>query len=187
MDIYLIRHTTTATPKGLCYGQTDVPLADNFAEDFSIVRNKLPGLSPDCRVISSPLTRCLHLANDLSHTVNIDQRLLEINFGQWEGQLFDDIEPDRLKYWADNFVNIAPPGGESFTQLRERVNDFWQDLITNPHEQVAIISHAGVIRALFSLLLDMPPALAFRFQVDYGSISKIRCLNNYPVIQFCNR
>jgi alpha-ribazole phosphatase len=66
VDIYLIRHTQTDTPKGLCYGQSDVPLLENFFDDARDVLTKLP----TCDIIfSSPLSRCTRLANLISDEV----------------------------------------------------------------------------------------------------------------------
>ena len=62
MDIYLIRHTQTATDPGLCYGQSDVTLADSFEDETTDLHDKLPEFDEDCKVFSSPLTRCLQLA-----------------------------------------------------------------------------------------------------------------------------
>ena len=86
MDIYLIRHTKTDTKKGLCYGQSDVPLADSFYDEALQLQQKLPELNGDCKVFSSPLSRCLRLANRFSDTVTTDERLLEMNFGNWENK-----------------------------------------------------------------------------------------------------
>lgn len=187
MDIYLIRHTRTATETGLCYGQTDVALSPRFSEELAALRQKLPVEAGRCAVYSSPLTRCMQLAETLSPSVIVDDRLLELNFGQWEGRRFDEIEPDLLSRWAGNFVEIAPPEGESFTDLCERVGGFWQELLSQPHDQVLVVTHAGAIRALLARVLDLPPANAFQLRIDPGSVHKLRRQHDYTYIDYLNR
>lgn len=186
MDIYLIRHTQTATPKGLCYGQTDVALADSFDAERTCLSEKLPERQADCAVYSSPLSRCTRLARTFSAHVITDTRLLEINFGDWENQLFDVFDTETVKQWADNFVTVSPPNGESFNDLRIRAASFWQDVATCNARQVFIFTHAGVIRALLAHILNCPPANAFQFKVDVGSIHKLQILNHYTYIHYLN-
>ena len=189
MDIYLIRHTKTGTLKGLCYGQTDVALADSFPEEAQQLQLKLPELKPNTLVFSSPLTRCVQLAEKLSDNPTIDTRLSELDFGDWESARFDDIDADVLQHWTDNFVNVAPPNGESFIDLCQRAGSFWQDVVCgmNPAaDQVLIITHAGVIRALLAHILKLPPANAFQFRVDVGSVHKLQHLDNYTYINYIN-
>jgi alpha-ribazole phosphatase len=186
VDIYLIRHTKTATGKGLCYGQSNVALADSFSEEALQLQQKLPGLKPGVLVFSSPLTRCLQLAETFSSSVVSDIRLLELDFGEWEGRRFDDIDSEVLQHWTDNFIQLAPPKGESFTDLCQRAENFWQDLLTYETEQVVVITHAGVIRALLTHILQLPPAKAFQFRVDFGSVHKLQHLDNYTYINYLN-
>ena len=183
MDIYLIRHTQTDTPKGLCYGQSDVKLAADFFDDARDILKKLP--THDV-LFSSPLSRCVRLANLISADVILDNRLLEVNFGDWENVPFADIESEKLHHWTQNFVTLAPPNGESFSELCQRVECFWHDVIQLESERIFIVTHAGVIRALLAVILQLPPANAFQFRVDCGSVHKLRHENNYTYIEFLN-
>lgn len=187
MDIYLIRHTQTDTRTGLCYGQTDVGLAENFRDEFIKIQKKLPELTSDCHIYSSPLTRCTQLASQLFPKVRNDDRLLELNFGAWENCTFDSVDAQVLQHWTDNFVSIGPPNGESFTQLCERVGGFWQELLLTDAEQVVLVTHAGVIRALLAHILQLPLANAFKFKVDVGSVHKLQYVNDYTHIHFLNQ
>jgi len=188
VDIYLIRHTKTDTVNGLCYGQSDVALADSFIAEAQLIYEKLPELSADCLIISSPLSRCVQLAQIFGKPVLMDDRLQEVSFGDWENQCFDDIDADSVKKWTENFVTMPPPNGESFSDLCHRVGNFWDELVAHrPVEQVLLITHAGIIRALFAHVLELPPANAFMFRVDVGSVHKLQHLNNYTYIQSVNR
>lgn len=187
MDIYLIRHTRTMAEAGLCYGQTDMALAQSFEVEAKELLQKLPELAPDCPLFSSPLTRCLRLSEMLSANVTADDRLLELNFGDWESCRFDDIEPARLLHWTGHFVDTAPPGGESFEDLYRRTGSFWQDLLQQAHEQVLVVTHAGAIRALLARVLNLPLANAFQFRINLGSVHKLQHLNDYIHIDYLNK
>jgi alpha-ribazole phosphatase len=97
MDIYLIRHSKTDTLKGFCYGQSDVELAESFLEEAQQLQQKLSELKANSLVFSSPLIRCVKMAKMLSENVTTDARLLELDFGDWEGRYFNDIDADVLK------------------------------------------------------------------------------------------
>jgi alpha-ribazole phosphatase len=189
MDIYLIRHTKTDTLKGLCYGQSDVPLEKSFLEEVHQLQQKLPEIKANSMIYSSPLKRCVKLAERFSDNVTTDARLLELDFGDWENKRFDDIDAAVLQQWMDDFVHVTPPNGESFIDLCQRAGSFWQDIVRGIHpasEQILIVTHAGVIRALLAHILRMPPASAFQFQIDVGSVHKLQHLDNYTYINYIN-
>src|ERR1700760_2016001 len=83
-DIYLIRHTTPAVAKGICYGQTDLDITESFAAEAGIIRQHLP--EDIALVYSSPLQRCARLARHLfpTHLVSLQDDLMEVFCGDWE-------------------------------------------------------------------------------------------------------
>ena len=179
MEIYLIRHTKTDTGKGLCYGQSDVPLAASFAEEAQLIHHKLPGLTRDCKVVTSPLSRCRQLAVTFGRPVEEDCRLLELQFG--------DIDTGELRNWTDHFVTIPPPNGETFSDLCRRAGLFWEELLhKNESAQILVVTHAGVIRAILTHVLQLPLVNAFKFRVEAGSIHKFERLNRYTYIHYIN-
>ncbi len=186
MDIYLIRHTQTANNLGLCYGQTDVVLADSYENEMVSLHNKLPEFDDDSSVFSSPLTRCLQLAHTFSDNVTTDARLLELNFGNWEGLSFDAIDADVLQHWTDNIVTAKPPNGENFEDLYQRATAFWKDLLAIDAQQVLVFTHAGVIRALLAHALNLPLANSFQLRVDAGSVHKLSFSDNYLYVEYIN-
>ena len=174
MDIYLIRHTRGKVDSNVCYGQTDIPLTDDFTETFKLIKNQFPNLLTDFLVITSPLQRCVQLAKKLSASITIDKRIMELNFGTWEMQKWDAINQMVLQEWMDDYVNIAPPSGESFQDLSKRCQDFWSDIITSQTRQtIIVVTHLGVIRALLALVLEIPLQKSLCIQVDYGAINKL--------------
>ncbi len=191
MEIYLIRHTPTLASKGLCYGHTDVELAEPFIPKFESIQKTLN--HTNFEIYSSPLVRCKKLADYLSNGNNVivSNSLMEINFGDWENQLWNTIPYEVTQSWMNDFVNIAPPNGESLTDLYERINDFIEyELINKEHPNpIYVVTHAGVIRCFICYILNIPLANAFKIQIDFSSISKINLFKNkdYNLLSYLNK
>ena len=181
MEIYLVRHTGVAVPKSVCYGQSDVPLAQTFEVEAEQVISKVI-LSDQPVVYSSPATRCVHLARHFSADYLIDNRLQELNFGTWENTPWEAIPAGELDVWMNDFVGISPPEGENFLSLHQRTGTFWQQITQSVHSQLVIITHAGVIRSLLCRCLGIPLVNAFRIQIDYGSVTHIRLAGGIPTV-----
>ncbi len=178
MNIYLIRHTKVKVDSGICYGQSDVALTDKFIPAYKRIQAQIP--TSYATIISSPLQRCLQLAEKLNNNqpVMTDKRLMEINFGDWEMQKWDNINQEAVQKWMNDYVNNAPPNGESFQTLFERCQDFWNEIIITKTEQmlqtVIVVTHLGVIRALLAHLLEMPLKKSMCLQTNYGAINKLK-------------
>ncbi len=186
MEIYLIRHTTPDILPGICYGQSDLDLADSFTKEYAILREKLPEKLD--QVYSSPLFRCKELALELGFPITLDKRLKEYDFGDWEMLPWKDIPKGDMEEWMKDFVSVAPPNGESYHALFQRVESFWDELLQNdPDEVIALTIHGGVIRSLLALLLEIPLKNAFRLHLDYGSICKVTFEKGLPLVHYINR
>ncbi|WP_159475751.1 alpha-ribazole phosphatase [Dyadobacter sp. 3J3] len=180
MEIYLVRHTTPSLSPGLIYGRLDVALEDTFSAEFETIKTKLPE-NPDA-IYSSPSTRCTVLAQKLNPVFTIDDRLTELNFGDWEGATWDTVNESDLQIWMDDFVNVVVPGGESMRQMSVRVLAFWAELIQTSHKETIIVTHGGVIRLILAHLRNIELANAFDIKVAYGEVVKI----NIPEISIIN-
>ena len=169
MEVYLIRHTPVANGKDICYGQSNIPLAETFLHDTAHLKNQLP-LEFDA-VYCSPLLRCQKLAKALGYeNIQLENALLEMNFGQWENKKWNEINQDDLNNWMADFINIKTPNGENLLELFERVKLFMENLRQQKHEKTLIISHAGVIRCIWAYLLEIPLQNIFKIPVDYGQV-----------------
>lgn len=168
MEIYLVRHTTPSLSPGLIYGRFDVALEDTFPAELEIIKTKLPE-NPDI-IYSSPSTRCTLLAQKINPVFTIDNRLSELDFGDWEGATWDTVNEADLKIWMDDFVNTIVPGGESMRQMSVRVLSFWSELIQSGYKKVVIVTHGGVIRLILAHLRNIELANAFDIKVTYGEV-----------------
>ena len=170
MEITVIRHTRVAVEPGICYGQMDVPPADTFVAEMNSLKEALgPDLPESVRC--SPLTRCTRLAEALAPgRWQADHRLLELSFGNWEGKRWQTIPRHESDPWMNNFVTLAPPGGESLQALYRRVTGFLESLPAAEDKPVLIITHAGVIRCLRSYFLNIPLRHLFTIPVGHGEV-----------------
>lgn len=168
MPVHLIRHTRPAAAPGLCYGHLDIALADSFADELATLQKNLVVLSANkYPVISSPSQRCLQLAQALDANAQSDARLAELDFGDWEGRLWSEIDSPEARHWGDHWQTARCPNGESLPDLLSRLRDFWQAM---PSDNLVVISHAGPIRSSLHLLTNLPLKQAFARAVDFGEI-----------------
>ncbi|NME72437.1 alpha-ribazole phosphatase [Flammeovirga aprica] len=167
MEVYVIRHTAVDVPKDVCYGQMDVPLKSTFEEEVQAYKQSLPeGFDA---VFSSPALRCMKLSNVLPFDdIKTDKRLLEINFGKWEGKKWSEIDQEELNPWMDDFVHEPTAEGESLSEMYERVFSFLEELRNKDFEKVLIVAHSGVIRCLWAALLSLPLKNIFKIPVGFG-------------------
>ena len=182
MKLFLIRHTKVDLAKGICYGQSDIKLADNFEEEASKIkeRNRSHQFSA---IYSSPLQRCALLAQTLGENdknIIYDDRLKELNFGKWEGKSWNAIQDTtEAKHWFNDYINTPCPNGESYRDLLERVSSFINELKQLPNDEtICIITHGGVILAFLSTINDISPLKTFEIKIDYGQVIQIYLQNN---------
>lgn len=166
MQVFLIRHPRPLIEAGLCYGRLDVDCEDPQPVAVRL-KAQLPAGTP---IISSPLRRARRLAEALDPRAHIDDRLAEINFGEWEGRAWNDIDRAVIDVWATDVLNFVPPGGESVAQLQRRALEF---AATLGDQNVALVTHAGIIRALIGHWQQLPAAEWTQLKVDFGSLTTI--------------
>jgi len=188
VNLHLIRHTSLDIPSGICYGQTDVDVSENFAVESAALKAKLAHVGFDA-VYSSPLQRCSKLAKALNlGEISTDARLKELHFGDWEMQAWESIPRDVFDVWANDYANLAPPNGESFSQLHARAVMFLEEVGGHSHgKNVAVVTHGGVIRAVLAEVLNMPLKGLFRMVIDHASVTRVSFDEAVPRIHFVNR
>ena len=156
MKLWLVRHAKPLVENGLCYGRLDVSADQSLTE---MATDKLiTALSEGSEVkvlLTSPRRRTKQLANLLAQRLNLnlleEERLAEMDFGEWEGNLWDDVPKSAIDLWTKDFNNHAFGGGESTGQLLDRV---WQLMknAKNRNEDQIWVTHAGVIKAVQFLI-----------------------------------
>lgn len=170
MNIYLIRHTSVDVPKGLCYGQSDVPLRPTFEAEAAVTKAKIESIHFDM-AYTSPLSRCTRLAQYCGFGDAIrDPRILELNFGDWEMQYFDKIKDPNLQCWYDDYMNVKATNGESFADQYRRVAAFLDEIKQKEAENIVVFAHGGVLICAQIYAKLIQPEEAFQTVPAYGGI-----------------
>lgn len=172
-ELILIRHAPVADV-GRLRGRSD-PAACITQTDIFILRAALP--EPQ-KVLTSPAQRCLQTATALwpEHPARQDDRLWEQDFGAHEGLRYSEL-PDLGLMEAAELAQWAPPGGESFAALCKRVSPALKEygrMAAQFAAPIALVVHAGVIRAALSQVLGMVHA-GLAFEVGTLSVTRLRC------------
>lgn len=163
-------------------GSTDDPLT---SMGWQQMHQSIAGAEKWDVIISSPLLRCLDFATLLSEHLTLPLKVIskfsEIDFGHWEGKTAAQIqqnEPDALQKFYDNPIDFTPEQGESFACFAHRVDSAWLKILDeNKGLRLLIITHAGVIRRIFSNVLGLTFSDSFHIKVNHGSISRFENLS----------
>lgn len=163
LKIYLLRHGETdwnADNNRYC-GRTDIGLTAKGIAQAEAVREQLKGIS-FLASFSSPLVR----ANDTAKIamdipVKTDARLIEVNFGSWEGKTKEEFIAENESLWTDwsqDPENKRAGGtGETGLEVVQRVDDFFQNLQQNFKQgNILVVAHNGVNRLYMAYKLGMP-------------------------------
>jgi broad specificity phosphatase PhoE len=160
--IFLARHPAVAeTLCGVCYGSSDVPLADYSSTRIQKLVANLFAIAPITHLFHSGMTRCAAVADALGAnrgvSVVADPRLRERCFGDWELRRWNDIHAetgDAMMGMVTDPGTWRPPGGETTFELRDRVVAWYTELPAEGH--IVAITHGGPIAVLRGTLMGLP-------------------------------
>lgn len=169
-ELILIRHAPAAADGRLC-GRIDVPLRG--CDGVTLAR-AADALARVRQVVTSPALRCRQTAAALfpDLVASVDARLWEQDFGDEDGRRMADL-PDLGPMSRAALAERCPVGGESFTQMVVRVRPALQDIAMQAQGPVAVVAHAGTVRAGLALALD-DAAAALAFEVAPLSMTRLR-------------
>jgi len=148
----LVRHAPTVwNADGRMQGRSDVPLSP---EGQSLARSwRLPDGLEQAMWMTSPLQRARQTAEILGVSALVDDRLIEMDWGDWEGETLSSLRETQGTSMVVNEargLNFAPPNGESPRMVQQRVQPWLQDVGSSTYP-IAAITHKGVIRAVTAL------------------------------------
>ncbi len=181
--LLLIRHGETVANREYRYvGVMDEPLSTQGQSQAMQLAEALAVL-PVASVYSSPLQRAYNTALPIAVRHGLDVQtvddLRECNFGAWEGLSRAEViarspeDERRLREWEQN-ASIAPPGGESFQAMQERVGAAVERLVqAHPDQALVLVSHVGPMKVLLCTALGAPLSSAFRIFLDPATISVV--------------
>jgi alpha-ribazole phosphatase/probable phosphoglycerate mutase len=178
--LLLIRHAHSTMAGRFC-GHSDPPLSDDGRAQLPRVVRCLERW-PVARVYTSDLKRAhdtaAAVAAGKSLPLLIRSGLREINFGQWEGLSWKEIEaqdPAAASKWLAQYPLLAAPGGEPPADYRAKVgNELAALLEASGHQCSAVVTHAGFIRMALSTILGIPDKSMHKIELDYGGMSLLQ-------------
>ncbi len=177
----LVRHGELEST-GLFCANPDEPLSEKGFQDLiSITKNKQWDV-----LVSSPFERCRGFVKVLNKSqdgcvVTFDNAFQEMDFGRWVGiptkQIWQD-EPEAFSQLWQSPENFIAPRGESMQAFSLRVKKGLKALISRHENQsILLVTHAGVIRSILSIALDISPVSALKINVGYAQMLRLHC---YP-------
>ena len=172
LTLVLTRHGLTdwSIPEQHLGQHVDAPLNEAGREQARALGERLCGVDFD-RVISSPLARARETAVIVApaERVETDARLLEMDYGDWEGLTYEDLERDHAaarRRWEQAPDILRYPGGESGNDVAARVRSFLDSLLEahiqrhGPHSEqegpVLAVGHSSTNRILMCVALGLP-------------------------------
>jgi broad specificity phosphatase PhoE len=178
--IFLVRHGVAQGAEGIAVGQVDLPLSAAGAESLRRLASSWNGSPPD-RLFASGLARSDDSAAILAQAwdleVAIDERLKEMDFGDWDGRAWRDIRDTDgafLEDWKDSWRHRPVPGGESMEDVARRAAEWIdQTLAAHAGETVVAVAHGGSIRTALCHVLGLPLERAFHLHLDHGRVSSV--------------
>lgn len=176
-EIVLIRHSSLAVPRGVCYGFSNIDVSHNFVYEVEWLREQLEDFDCDL-VYCSSLQRCVKLAVEVFDApVHATENLKEVNYGDWEGKTWEEINTKGDNLWMYENTANKPPNGESFIELQKRVVEELEKIFSRKEEKIAIVCHGGVIRSVLSYLLKAPLQYTRSFHIHYAGFVKFKLTN----------
>ena len=194
--LILARHGETVANREFRYiGRRDDPLSEKGQEQARQLAQALAML-PVGAIYSSPAQRASQTAAPIAAfhhlEVRVESDLRECDFGLWEGLSRADIlaqglsAAEHLARWERDPAT-APPGGESFAAMSDRVCTLVFSLIQLHHEQtIVLVSHVGPVKALLCMALRAPLISMFHFLLDPATISVVDWQQAHPMVRLLN-
>lgn len=187
-SLHLVRHGIAQGAEGRAMGISDPPLAPEGRDQVTSLSRRWTEIPT--ALVSSDLRRARETADLLAAPwgleVSLEPRLREMDFGEWDGRLWTDLErddADRLRAWRERWVTAPSPAGESFSDLAARVRSWFGDLERGAAPpRLLVVAHAGSIRALLCHLHRVPLEKAFDFEVHRAQVITLQLDQRFELI-----
>lgn len=181
MNLYITRHgQTDYNKKSLLQGRRDISLNEVGRAQAREASENLKNIKFDA-VYASPLDRAIETASILSgldrSEIIIDRRIIEVDFGDYEAAYFYTLPLKMSLYWALPEVFKAPKTVETVKQMVQRSREFLDDIEKQPYENVLVVCHGGIIRAICGVLENKRLGIKWRPRPKNCEIRKYEIKN----------
>lgn len=182
--LIIVRHGRTgANAAGELLGRRDPSLDETGLAQAAAVGAALAGVD---RVVSSPLARTRETAAAIGVDVAVDDRLIELDYGELEGVPVADVEAETWAAWRADTA-WRPPGGESLDDLAARVWPALEELAAPASDHdIAVVTHVSPIKAAVAWAIGAGIEVQWRCFVQQASISRIATRGGRPSLHTFN-
>ncbi len=190
--LYIIRHAESeANRSRIMASRMSFPLTEAGKSDSELIASELKELVSIDKIISSPLLRAKQTADAFCSVFNlevdIDDRILEQELGKFSGMTYDEVktypgyETESLKRW-----DWKPEGGgESYSDIADRITNFFKDLDINDNSNILIVTHAVTFRLIRAVLENTLPTYPEKFpnngeiwEIDFKGLGEVHTIKS---------
>jgi alpha-ribazole phosphatase len=200
--LLLARHGRTAwNSDGRFQGQLDIPLDEVGQAQAAALAHRLAQERPQA-IYASDLSRAWQTARWIQNAIAeasqpdstpplvLEPRLREMHFGEWQGLTYAEIQtcqPAALAAWEADWLKNSPPGGETLTQLIERVQAIYQEILAaHPDGTALLVGHGGALQSLLCMALGLPPERFWQLQLDNTGLADLRIYPQGAILNLFN-
>jgi broad specificity phosphatase PhoE len=192
-NIVLMRHGRTDWNDAHRFqGRTDIPLNDKGLAQAEKTADRLAKWPVDA-VYTSPMIRACQTAQPIANRHGrkpiVLNDLVEVDFGPWENQSFENIRcqyPDLMRKWMKDPFFRAPEGAETWESIRIRAERAIEVVLREEGKRVVVVSHGGIMRALFSVLLGLDPHVVWNIKASNCALNGIEVRKDQTLLAFSN-
>jgi broad specificity phosphatase PhoE len=180
VTLYLLRHgRTAANAGGLLLGRAD-PVLDDLGQAQAAALASV--VTAPARVISSPLQRCRSTAAVFGVPVEVDERWIELDYGDWDQQPLGSLPAGAWEQWRAD-LDFRPPGGETLAELGRRVRAACAEVAADAASgDVVIVTHVSPLKAALAWALGVGDEISWRLHVQPASVSRVGIRPQGPVL-----
>ena len=176
--IAFVRHGQTAVNRaGQLQGRFDAPLTPEGDAQVARVAAAVAQGTPPKRIVTSPLVRARSTAEAIAGpcglAIEVDDRLVEIDYGEWDQRGLADLPADAWTAWRAS-PSFTPPGGESLEMVTARIVEFCVERVDEWRDELVIaVSHVSPIKAAVCWALGTDETATWRMFLELASITRV--------------
>ena len=191
--VIFARHGQTEWNKEYKFqGRTNIRLTETGKKQAQALASRLESWPIEI-IYSSPLDRALYTAKAIAARHKLEPVVLpelqEINFAGWEGQSIANLEREQhdifARWRADPFFN-PPAGAETWEKIFTRLSRAVKIFLDGNYKRIAVISHGGIMRALYAVFLGLNPHKVWNMDVSNCAMSGVEMRHGRPCLVFAN-
>jgi broad specificity phosphatase PhoE len=185
--LILVRHgRTQANLEGRLQGRLDQDLDDRGRQQAIAIAAYVQDRCEVDFVVSSPLRRAAQTAAAFGRPVEVDERWLELSYGEYEGTPHADVPSEVWSRWRED-QHFTPAGGESLAALDARVRTACDEMLPRAATaNVVVVSHVSPMKSAVAWALGVDIGISFNCHLDHASVCRIAIRGDRPILQTFN-